>query len=295
MKNDRIGDTSSLLSSVTKYRKENGRTYHAYRDGKYLLPNDEKEIAREWILHTVFDVAMGGRLFLSPLGPNPRHVLDVGTGSGLWAIDYADANPETKVIGTDLSPIQPDSVPPNLIFEVDDAEDEWAFGHKFDFIHGRVLTTALADWPRFMEQSFENLEPGGWLEIQEIIRPYRSDDGTLLPDSALAEWSELCIQAAHNLDHPYTTARMYKRWMKAAGFVNIRQERFKLPTNPWPRDRHYQQLGLYNMQNLLEGAHGFSVAMFTRGLGWASSEVEVFLVKVRRELQDRNIHAYVPM
>ncbi|GKT52623.1 uncharacterized protein ColSpa_12804 [Colletotrichum spaethianum] len=41
----------------------------------------------------------------------PAMVLDVGTGTGKWAIDYdtADANPDrVMVYGTDLRPIQPD-------------------------------------------------------------------------------------------------------------------------------------------------------------------------------------------
>jgi methylase of polypeptide subunit release factors len=33
-------------------------------------------------------------------------VLDIGTGTGIWAIDFADEHPEAEVIGTDLSPIQ---------------------------------------------------------------------------------------------------------------------------------------------------------------------------------------------
>lgn len=39
---------------------------------------------------------------------NAKRVLDVGTGTGIWAIDYADEHPEATVIGVDLSPIQPD-------------------------------------------------------------------------------------------------------------------------------------------------------------------------------------------
>jgi len=30
-------DTTSLVSSVSKYRFENGRRYHGYKDGSYLL------------------------------------------------------------------------------------------------------------------------------------------------------------------------------------------------------------------------------------------------------------------
>jgi hypothetical protein len=35
--------TASISSSVMKFHEENGRTYHAHQDGKYLLPNDEQE------------------------------------------------------------------------------------------------------------------------------------------------------------------------------------------------------------------------------------------------------------
>lgn len=34
-------------------------------------------------------------------------MLDLGTGTGIWAIDFADEYPSANVIGTDLSPIQP--------------------------------------------------------------------------------------------------------------------------------------------------------------------------------------------
>jgi methylase of polypeptide subunit release factors len=37
-----------------------------------------------------------------------HNVLDFATGTGMWAIDFADKYPAASVIGTDLSPIQPD-------------------------------------------------------------------------------------------------------------------------------------------------------------------------------------------
>lgn len=46
------------------------------------------------------------KLFFAPLH-QPRRVLDVGTGTGIWAIDFADEYPECQVIGIDLSPGQP--------------------------------------------------------------------------------------------------------------------------------------------------------------------------------------------
>ena len=45
-------------------------------------------------------------LHLAPL-ENPRRILDIGTGTGIWAIQMADDYPDCTVIGTDLSPVQP--------------------------------------------------------------------------------------------------------------------------------------------------------------------------------------------
>lgn len=42
------------------------------------------------------------------------NVLDIGTGTGAWAVDFAEAHPESRVFGTDLRRIRPAaSVPPN--------------------------------------------------------------------------------------------------------------------------------------------------------------------------------------
>lgn len=38
--------TTSINSSATAYKYENGRRYHAYREEKYALPNDNEEINR---------------------------------------------------------------------------------------------------------------------------------------------------------------------------------------------------------------------------------------------------------
>jgi SAM-dependent methyltransferase len=105
-----LSSTTSISSSILNYRRENGRTYHAYKDGKYVLPNDEAENERLDLQHNLFLLTLDDRLGLAP--PNEpdskaKHVLDIGTGTGIWAIDYADEHPETQVIGVDLSPIQP--------------------------------------------------------------------------------------------------------------------------------------------------------------------------------------------
>lgn len=66
---------------------------------------------------------LSGRLHLAPWTRDnpPRRVIDIGTGTGRWAIDFGDTFPQADIVGTDLSPIQPNFVPPNVRFYVEDS------------------------------------------------------------------------------------------------------------------------------------------------------------------------------
>lgn len=76
--------------------------------------------------HHIYRLCQGGALFCAPM-KEPQSVLDIGTGTGIWAMVFADEFPGALVIGTDLSPIQPGFVPPNLKFYVDNFESPWVF------------------------------------------------------------------------------------------------------------------------------------------------------------------------
>ena len=98
--------TASLTSSIERYPIENGRRYHAYKDGSYIMPNDESELDRLDLTHNMMKITMGMKLFNAPID-KPKRVLDIGTGTGIWAIEMADEHPDAEIIGTDLSATQP--------------------------------------------------------------------------------------------------------------------------------------------------------------------------------------------
>jgi hypothetical protein len=98
----------SITASILDYEFENGRRYHAYKAGHYPMPNDENELDRLDLQHHIFTLLLNGELFLAPVKPETtERVLDMGTGTGLWAIELADRFPDATVTGVDLSPIQP--------------------------------------------------------------------------------------------------------------------------------------------------------------------------------------------
>lgn len=46
-------------------------------------------------------------------------------------------------------------VPPNVKFEIDDVEQEWAYPFKFDYVVSRYMAGSIADWPRLAELTYE--------------------------------------------------------------------------------------------------------------------------------------------
>ena len=222
--------TTSLGSSVLNYTYENGRRYHAYHSGEYLFPNDEKEQERLDLKHHVFKLILGGKLFSAPIGSNPQRILDIGTGTGIWAIDVADEYTSAEVIGTDLSPIQPSWVPPNCTFIVDDAENEWPYypNTAFDFVHWRVLTGAIKDWPHLHKQAYQHLKPGGWLEVQEHDARISSDDDSVEKAKDLVEWFSTVHKAGEKFGKKMDVADNQKQWMINAGFVDVQEDIYKV-------------------------------------------------------------------
>ncbi|CAI4214099.1 unnamed protein product [Parascedosporium putredinis] len=217
--------SASLRSSILRYRVENGRTYHAYKDGSYLGPNDDPEKERLELQHTLC-VLTFDELYLCPAGkPDPAPY-----------------------------------VPANVEFGIDDLEDPWTYSDRFSLIYARFLTASVADWPRLFKQCYDNLEPGGWLEVVDIL-PITSDDGTLAADTPLARWAALILEG----------------------------------TRRWPKDSKLKELGQWCFENIDTGLEAISNAIFTRFLGWTKEDLDAFLAEVREDMKNHDIHSYWPM
>ena len=116
-----------------------------------------------------------------------------------------------------------------------------------------------------------------------------------LAGTVLESFSEMMIEGSRRFGKDLTHPTRYKDYMKAAGFIDIVEEQFQWPINTWPKGKYYKTLGLWYNQDLLDGLSGMAMAICTRGLKMSREEVELLLEKVRKDLKDTRIHAYLPM
>ncbi|RTE84956.1 hypothetical protein BHE90_000456 [Fusarium euwallaceae] len=271
--------TSSLRSSLLQFQQENGRTYHRLSEGN--------------LQDSLYLITLDGKRALNPGAKTAKRVLDMGTGTGLWALEFADQHPEAQVIGVDLSPIQPAFLPPNCTFEIDDLEKEWTWKTPFDFIFCRMMTGSFADPKAMAKKVYNGLSAEGWYEIQDIQLPVFCDDGTLDPKiSPIMKWQEGLIYASKKLGRPLGASDQYKAILERTGFQNVHETIFRWPTNSWPKDRKLKELGKWNLANFDAGLEGVSFALFTRVLSWSKEDVLALCADVRRELRNPKVHGY---
>ncbi|KAF4500848.1 mRNA 3 -end-processing YTH1 [Fusarium agapanthi] len=246
---DTESSTASMTSSILNYRTIKGRTYHSERgNAEYWASNDAQQNEAIDIIHHFLVLTLDGKLHLAPLKddikasvvlphwnryetPTPRqNTYSYDRLTGIWAIDFADEHPQAEVIGTDISPIQPSWVPPNVKFEIEDCTQPWTFSpDSFDFIYIRYLYGSISDWSALFQEAFRSCKPGGWVESFEASAMLESDDNTVKEGSAMSEWGKFFIEGGKRLGRTFTILDddLQKKGMEDAGFTDIQIRDFK--------------------------------------------------------------------
>ncbi|HLZ20826.1 MAG TPA: class I SAM-dependent methyltransferase [Ktedonobacterales bacterium] len=163
---------------------DDGRSYVASGGRRHLaevpdlLPKDDQEIHRLDFQHHLLRYTMRGN-FAAPIS-QPTSILDVGCGTGRWAIEMAGLFPTANVIGLDIVPPSTrvpgyaERLPENFLFVNGNVFERLPFSDgSFDFVHMRLLFTAIPAqrWPQVLRELVRITRAGGWVELVEGALP----------------------------------------------------------------------------------------------------------------------------
>lgn len=164
--------------------------------------------------------------------------------------DFADEFPDAEVIGTDVSPIQPTWVPPNVKFELDDCNREWTWGENtIDFVNMRFLEGIVDDWDALFRNAYRVCKPGSWVESLGTSATIMSHDGNIKDGSAMHQWGKVFQEGGKRLGKTFAVWEedLQRKGMEAAGFVDIQFKDYEISAGGggWHPDPKAREKGLW--------------------------------------------------
>lgn len=208
-------------------------------DVPYALPKDLEEGQRLNLQHYIFRYVLRGN-YAAPLSGQISTILDVGSGTGIWGQEMAQAFPTARVFGLDLEPPQTVSLaasaasfPSNYHFVQGNLLEGLPFPDRmFDYTHQRMLVLGIPvqRWPDALRELWRVTRPGGWVELLELgteIQPAGSATSTLL------RWSTNFLHS-RGIDSP--SMKLLGGMLDQQGLRSVVSRALDIPLGSW--DRH---------------------------------------------------------
>ncbi|KAL4995767.1 hypothetical protein BDV10DRAFT_124629 [Aspergillus recurvatus] len=285
-----------LLRLRNDHTWENGRRYHGHK-GEFPFPDDQVTTAG-----IVWPDLADGKPFIAPL-PLPlkknTKILNVAARGGDWLYSLLDRDDglyaKARVTGLEPAYMVNDGSPAWLLHR--SLEGPWPFTSKeaFHLIYGEALGGLLEDWEGFYANVFKHLVPGGWVEIREHDLKFQPRAGKEKEMEgkwdAIKQWSELMDEAAEKFGRKINMGPKQKKLMEQAGFVEVQEQVFKIPTREWKDDPTTKNGGYYH-DHWIDNIKGYSLRLFTKILGWSKEDTDSLLKRVLQDLDQEDLQLY---
>jgi hypothetical protein len=141
------------------------------------------------------------------------------------------------------------------------------------------------------QKAFNALEPGGYLEMQDISGPMQCIDSSFA-GTAFQKASQMMQTVMKPRGIDMTAPSRYKAIFEAVGFVDVKEVVIEWPVGTWGKSKYHKLIGAWYQKDLVQGVDGMAMALFTRDLGLTREEVTKLMGQVKRDMMDRRIHTF---
>lgn len=86
-----------------------------------------------------------------------------------------------------------------------------------------MFHTCFDDHRAVIRKCFDNLEPGGWVELQDAVFRLLCTDGSA-NGSHIERFSQLILQSGQSIVRDFDVPGKYKQMLLEAGFVDVVEE-----------------------------------------------------------------------
>lgn len=203
----------------------------------YVMPKDKAEGDRLDLQHHLLKLATG-KNYRAPIR-QPRTILDVACGTGIWGREMAQEFKRAEVIGFDIdrTPMEASlarlgptgQFPPNFKFLEADALKRFPFDdEQFDFAHSRFISPFLPveHWPHVVSEMVRVTKRGGYIELVDFSMPNStSPTFNYLLEAAFKRL--LSMRGLHNGGGPHLVG-----YLRQAGLTRVQERQIILGTGP---------------------------------------------------------------
>ncbi|CAO3621271.1 unnamed protein product [Cunninghamella blakesleeana] len=173
-------------------------------------------------------------------------VVDVGTGTGIWAMEISNQYNNIQVLGLDkVLPNDQQNSPENLRFVQCDITEPWPMGdNAVDFIFQRNMSDSIPKdaWSNLLKEMFRVLKPGGYIELIEYDKWHHN------PGPVQQAFDSFIQEQCTTKGIDYFITDTVTNLVNDSGFEELDQKTMDIPLGEWPSDPELKQYGFINQE-----------------------------------------------
>lgn len=243
---------------------------------RYVLPRQPSEVNRLDLQHFALRELLGTS-HLAPID-DPRSVLDVGTGTGQWAVDMAEEFPSALVVGIDQGPAVARRNETRCHYVRVNLLRGLPFGDgTFDYVHQRLLRAGIpvAAWPAAVGELARVAAPGGFVELGESTERW----GNIGPAATGFFGLMHDLGVRHGLDVAGPPELDLAGFLRKAGLEEIGERQVTVPVGEWGG-----RVGSFMASNI-RAAGRVLMPLFASTLGVPEDESGALVSQLLREVE----------